>query len=96
NRQSIVTFVTSDEEKVQMCLKQNKGATAISGSVTFVSVCFDTRAYHLPQESLTGYIDASLGFQNSLLAFHSLGLGACVLNWSHASLNEEKNLRDIL
>ncbi|HAS6027606.1 TPA: hypothetical protein I7126_03360 [Vibrio vulnificus] len=96
NRQSIVTFVTSDEEKVKMCLKQNKGATAISGRVTFVSVCFDTRAYHLPQESLTGYIDASLGFQNSLLAFHSLGLGACVLNWSHASINEDKKLRDIL
>src|SRR5690606_12635409 len=68
----------------------------ISGKFTFIAVCYDTRSYFLPQESLTGYIDVSLGFQNSLLMMHSLGLGACVLNWSHASESEDRELRKLL
>lgn len=96
NRQTIVNYFSMDEGLVIECTKQNKGATSISGKYCFVSVCFDTRSYHLPQESLTGYIDASLGFQNSLLMAHAKGLGACVLNWSHATAKENAKLRELL
>ncbi|MBA6292581.1 nitroreductase family protein [Colwellia sp. MB3u-70] len=96
NRQTIVNYFTLNEELARQCTKQNKGATAISGKHAFVSVCYDTRSYHLPQESLTGMIDATLGFQNALLMVHALGLGACVLNWSHADKNENDTLRYLL
>lgn len=96
NRQTIVTYLATTTALAKECSTLNKGATSISGSYLFISVCFDSRSYHLPHESLTGYIDASLGFQNSLLLFHSLGLGACVLNWSHANKTEESSLRRAL
>lgn len=96
NRQTVVNFYTCDVGLANKCASFNKGATSISGDFAFISVCYDTRSYHLPQESLTGMIDASLGFQNSLLLFHSLGLGACVLNWSHADKYEELQLRRTL
>ncbi|SEJ25994.1 Nitroreductase [Pseudomonas linyingensis] len=96
NRQTIVNFFTCNDNLAKKCASFNKGATSISGTFAFISVCYDTRSYHLPQESLTGMIDASLGFQNSLLLFHSLGLGACVLNWSHADEHEEAELREAL
>jgi hypothetical protein len=96
NRQTIVNYFTVNEGLVSQCTKQNKGATSISGKHAFVSVCYDTRSYHLPQESLTGMVDASLGFQNALLMTHTLGLGACVLNWSHADKNENETLRRLL
>lgn len=96
NRQTIHVFVTTNQEKVSICVNQNKGATGISGNFLFISVTFDSRSYHLPQETLTGYIDASLAFQNFLLGIHSLGLGATVLNWSHADKSEDKMLRETL
>ncbi|WP_077285851.1 nitroreductase family protein [Cognaticolwellia aestuarii] len=96
NRQTIVNFFTMNDALVAECTKQNKGATAISGKHAFISVCYDTRSYHLPQESLTGMIDATLGFQNALLMVHSLGLGACVLNWSHSDVQENLRLRSLL
>lgn len=96
NRQTIVNFFTITPSLVSQCTKQNKGATSISGKHAFISVCYDTRSYHLPQESLTGMVDASLGFQNALLMTHALGLGACVLNWSHADKHENKTLRKLL
>lgn len=96
NRQTIVLYLASSIELSKKCASYNKGATSLSGSYLFISVCFDTRSYHLPHESLTGFIDASLGFQNSLLLLHSLGLGACVLNWSHSDQHEEISLRQAL
>ena len=96
NRQTIVNYFTLNEALVSQCTKQNKGATAISGKHAFISVCYDTRSYHLPQESLSGMVDVSLGFQNALLMVHALGLGACVLNWSHADKNENVTLRQLL
>jgi nitroreductase len=96
NRQTIVNYFTVNPALVDQCTKQNKGATSISGKHAFVSVCYDTRSYHLPQESLTGMVDASLGFQNALLMTHALGLGACVLNWSHADKDENTRLRALL
>lgn len=96
NRQTIHVFLTDDPIKVKICTKQNKGATGLSGNYIFLSVTFDSRSYHLPQESLTGYIDTSLAFQNFIIAIHSLDLAATVLNWSHADKNENKNLREVL
>lgn len=96
NRQTIISYVAFDENLAALCAKQNKGATGISGTFAFISVCYDTRSYFLPQESLTGMIDVSLGFQNALLLMHAFGLGACVLNWSHASKQEEFTLRTLL
>lgn len=96
NRQTSELFITENEEKIQKCLEQNKGATGISGKFIFISLTYDSRSYHLPQEILTGYIDASLAFQNFMLGVHSLGLGATILNWSHASQKEEDNLRRLL
>ncbi len=96
NRQTIVNFFTVSPALSIKCAQQNKGATGLSGKFCFISVCYDTRSYHLPQESLTGMIDASLGAQNILLLIHSLGLGACVLNWSHADDIEDENLRSLL
>ncbi|MGV8844447.1 MAG: nitroreductase family protein [Pseudomonas sp.] len=96
NRQTVVAFITNDLNLALKCAKQNKGATGVSGAFAFISVCYDTRSYFLPQESLTGLIDASLGFQNSLLMLHAMGLGACVLNWSHADKHEDSALRVLL
>lgn len=96
NRQTITCFFTCNSDLASQCLRQNKGATLITGKFSFVCVCYDTRSYHLPQESLTGLIDVSLGFQNCLLLAHASGLGACILNWSHADAHEDTVLRRLL
>ncbi len=96
NRQTVSIFYTNDDNKIIECISVNKGATGLSGKFVFVSVCFDSRSYHLPQESLTGFIDSSLALQNVFLLAHSLKLGATVLNWSHASEDEDNKLRKSL
>jgi hypothetical protein len=97
NRQAIASFVSMEENMVKKCLGLNNGATGISGQPqAFISFCSDLRCYDLPKEQSLPTLDTALGVQNSVLAAHSLSLGLTLLNWSHATPAQERNLRDLL
>lgn len=93
NRQNTKIYITSDDKKIKKCMKLNGGATCMNQPSHFISIVSDTRSYMLPVEFNAAYIDASLAGQNFILGLHSAGISSCVLNWTHASKNQEMELR---
>lgn len=93
NRQNVRIYYTTDKKLIKKCLPLNSGATGMNEPAVFASICCNTESYYYPLEYNVAYIDASLGAQNIILGAHAFGLGCCVLNWSHASVNEEIELR---
>lgn len=97
NRQAIkVTVVSANPKKIKLLMKLNSGATCMNVPPVFACISYDSRGLILPTEREVAYVDAGLGLQNSILVAHSLGIGTCVLNWTHAKPCEEKELKDIL
>lgn len=95
NRQPIELFLTQSKDLVRDCLAQCQGATCLGAPLCFVAVCGDTRAYSMRDRHLP-LIDVSLGLQNLMLMAHALGVEGTVLNWMHASQEQERALRRIL
>lgn len=96
NRQTVKIYVTTNKDKIKRCLKLNGGATCMNIPPVFISFVSDSRSYILPVEREAAFIDVSLAAQNFVLLAHNYQLGTCILNWTHASLNEEKKLREEL
>lgn len=97
NKQPIKVFITQNDNLVNECLKQCKGATGFGKNIPcFISVCVDMRGYVLPSEMYLPMIDASLGVQNSVLTAHTFGLSTTILSWAQKDRIEEKNLRKLL
>lgn len=90
NRQNTKIYATQDNEKIKRCMLLNGGATCMNIPSHFICITSDTRSYMLPVERDAAYIDASLAAHNFILGLHSYGIGSCVLNWTHAS--QEQNL----
>jgi len=91
NRQTCKFLIIHDEEKRKLI------GNAVIGGVGFASkapihilVLVDVRPYHLPVERHLPFLDAAAAIENMLLMAHSLGLGACWLNWTVSRKNEEK------
>lgn len=96
NRQTVKIYVTTKKESIEKCLRLNGGATCMNTPPVFISFVSDTRSYILPVEREAAFIDVSLAAQNFMLLAHAQNLGTCVLNWTHASQIEERQLRDEL
>lgn len=96
NRQNTKVYFTCDKNKIIECLKVNSGATCLNTPPVFMVITSEIDSYYLPLESNTPFIDASLGAQSMILGAYSAGLSGCVLNWSHATVEEEKTLRTIM
>ena len=97
NRQTIKTYIVTDENKIKDCLRLNNGATGLSGPIkAFFCFTSDMRAYDMPKEILLPTLDASLGVQNACLLASSKSLGMTLMNWSHASEQQEFELRKLL
>jgi len=95
-RQPVFLHIVRDPDLVQQSLEQCAGASGFSSHIPcFISACADTRLYEARDRHLP-LIDVTLGIQNMLLEAHALGLAGTVLNWMHATRQEEKNLRRLL
>ncbi|NVH48265.1 nitroreductase family protein [Photobacterium damselae] len=93
NRQTTKIYITTNRDKIKKCLSLNGGATCMNIPPVFISFVSDTRSYILPVEREAAFIDVSLAAQNFVLLAHNYNLGTCILNWTHASTNEERELR---
>lgn len=97
NRQTSKIFIADSPKSVEECLHSNSGATCLSDNVPcFMSFCVDLRPYDMPHEMTLPIIDSALGIQNCCLAAHSLGIGLTILNWTHHSSVQDKQLRKVL
>ncbi|MEK7754577.1 MAG: nitroreductase family protein [Planctomycetota bacterium] len=97
NRQTARVYATNSPELVKTCMATCEGATCFSESVpAFLTFCADMRAYFLPEEVYTPYIDVALGVENCCLAAHSLGLSITLLSWARRTRDEEARLRGLL
>lgn len=95
NRQPTRLFITQTPEVVRRCLEQCAGATCLGATPCFVAVCGDRRAY-TPRDRHLPYIDVSLSLQNILLMAHAYGIEGTILNWMHATKEQDRRLRSIL
>ena len=97
NRQAIKsTYVSGDVHKIKSLMALNSGATCMDVAPVFACITFDSRGLILPTEREVAYLDAGLGLQNAILAAHAIGIGSCVLNWTHAKPSDEIKLRELL
>lgn len=97
NRQTSKVFIVDDPELIDLCIKNNNGATCFSHNPPcFMSFCADLRPYLMPQELTLPVLDTALGIQNCALVAHSLGLGMTILNWTHHSRQQDSALRKLL
>ena len=73
-----------------------KGGIYLSGVNTFI-ITFDENALFGSGERNQGYFNAGLFTTNLINAFHSLGIGTCLIQFSNKVENEEelKNLNEI-
>lgn len=97
NRQTVKVFVADQGPLVEACLAANSGATCFDGGVPcFVCFCADLRAYDMPQEMTLPVLDVALGMQNCCLAAHALGCAVTLLNWTHHTDEQDRQLRRLL
>ncbi|WP_044365153.1 nitroreductase family protein [Vibrio fluvialis] len=94
NRQTAKLYATDDDGKISECMRLNGGATCMNTPSHFMTLTSNTLSYMLPVEYSAAYIDASLAAQNFILALHANGIGSCVLNWTHASAEQNEMLRE--
>lgn len=97
NRQTTKVFATTNLKLVSQCMQQCIGATCFSKYVPFfLCFCVDIRAYSIPSEFFTPYIDVTLGAQNCNLVAHSLGIDVTMLTWASHTDTCDNKLRSIL
>ncbi len=95
NRQPIRLFITQEAKTVRRCLNQCAGATCLGTTPCFVAVSGDRRPY-TPRDRHLPYVDVALGLQNMLLLAHAYGIEGTILNWMHATNEQDRQLRCIL
>jgi len=93
NKQALKFLVVRDEKKRSFLAKVVTGGIGFSDKApVHILVLVDVRGYSLPYFRHMPYLDAGAAIQNILLMAHSIGLGACWLNWegSISRTNEER------
>ncbi len=82
NKQSIKFLIIRDKEKRNFLAKIVGGGIGYSHKApVHILVLINIRGYLLPYYRHMLYLDSGAAIQNMLLMAHSLGLGACWLNW---------------
>jgi len=93
NKQAIKFLIIRDKEKKDFIARIVGGGIGFSHHApVHILVLIDIRGYLSPSYRHMPYLDTGAAIQNMLLMAHSLGLGACWLNWdgSVSPRSEEK------
>ncbi|WP_428390041.1 nitroreductase family protein [Mucisphaera sp.] len=83
NRQAWKVHAYFDQTRIRELLAyQNGNATFREDITTLLIITSDLRKFYDCGERFQGWIDGGMFSMSMTLALHSLGLGACCLNWS--------------
>jgi len=89
NRQPCHFLLTNDKNKIDL-LSEVRGQKFIRNASSCILVLINMRFYDEKEVAYTPYLDAGAAIQNLLLMAHTLGLGACWVNFGSQEVNEAK------
>jgi len=96
NRQSWTVFLVKDFEKVKAVASLQSGNRGFGHTVhNFLVVATSLYSFFGIEERNQSFIDGGLYSMNLLLSLHSLGIGACPLNWS-TCVKQDRAMRKLL
>lgn len=91
NRQGWHVYHTSDRDTISKALSFQNGNQGFSDRIpTLLIVTVDLNAFDTSAERYQHWIDGGMFSMTLVWAFHSLGLGACCLNWSKGVIDDLK------
>jgi nitroreductase len=94
NRQSCRVRIYTGRQAVKDVLSYQDGNKGFGESASAVLVVSsDMGAFYKSGERYQGYVDGGLFAMSLVYAFHSLGIGTCMLNWSQG-YRSDKRFRD--
>jgi nitroreductase len=96
NRQPWKLYCVEQREMIEQLLVMHGGARGFEGETDkLLVVSVDMRAFHYSGERNECWIDGGIYTMSLLNALHSVGLGACCLNWC-VERGRDRRLRDLL
>ena len=96
NRQAVKVYYFTDKNLMKRMLKEQNGNAGFGHTCFGLCVIvYDLSFFEGAGERNQGFVDGGIFLSHLLLAFHSLNIGACPLNWS-AKLLQDCRLRKII
>ncbi len=89
NRQPIFFLLTNDREKIRL-LSEVRKQGFVRNAPSCILVLVNTEIYDEKEIGYTPFLDAGAAIENLLLRAHSLGLGACWVNFGQREVPESK------
>jgi len=94
NRQSSRVYLFDDQELKLKVLAIQSGNLGFGHTASFVAIVTSRLAcFTSYNERNQAFVDGGIFFMGLLLAFHSLGIGCCSLNWA-ATMDQDRTLRN--
>ncbi|MEZ8456002.1 nitroreductase family protein [Vibrio cyclitrophicus] len=91
NRQPYQFFVVNNSEKATDIAKCAMGTTGFSENIQcLIAIVGDLSAYPAERDRHVIYIDSSLAAMQLMLAFETLGLSSCSINWPDVEALEKR------
>jgi nitroreductase len=91
NRQPFNFYFTNDAQKAQSIASLAMGSAGFLKNIpSIIAVVGDLSYFDCAHDRQVIYIDSSLATMQLLLAFETLGLSSCVLNWPDIKSRDEK------
>lgn len=93
NRQVWHTYIVKGEKKIKKALSYQNGNSGFGDRIPLLLViCSDLKAFEGASERHQPFVDGGMYACSLVMAFHSLGLGTCCLNWSQP-ISKDRRLR---
>lgn len=94
HRQTWHFLLTRDKEKINT-ISQIRKQKFVKNAPSCILVLININAYKKLESVYTPYLDAGAAIQNMLLMAHTLGLGACWVNFGEYEIPDSKNMQKI-
>lgn len=92
NRQGGRLTVYTERSLISQALRTQDGNRGFGEGFSALLICsYDNSIFYKPGERNQAFIDGGLYAMNLLMAIHTMGLGACMLNWSQSGAAENRS-----
>ncbi len=89
NRQAWHVYRVNDKDTIKKALSLQNGNAGFGNEIPLLLIIAgDLKAFDTSSERYQVWIDGGIFVMSTLLAFHSLGVGACCLNWSKGPIDD--------
>ena len=95
NRQPSKVYFTSNTETVSKVDELITGSSGFKGETSNYCIITTDRACFMKEEQYQWYINGGIYLSYLCLAFHSLGIGSCIMQWK-AFYKTEKELKSLM